>query len=223
EIVNVGTGDITVDPNSTQTIGGQATWRVGPNQVLRIRSDGANWIIILNSTCQVWTEEFTLPISFFRAHPSGGCGALEDVLLSAGRYAQGCPFDGSSIESAYCFYPLPRRWNLGTFTFQPYGFNTAGGAGAVVLQMAAVAAGDNESKDAAVGTFQTSTDTILAAKNQAIGPESAAITIAGTPAINDGVRFVLQRDPTAGGDTYASNYYVECVKIRLSMIAFNDQ
>jgi hypothetical protein len=228
DIVNPGTGVVTIDPNGAQTIGGQATWALGSKQAIRIKSDGANWVIVSLSNCEVWTEELTLPISFFRPHPVGGCGALEDVLMSTGRYAAACPFDATSIESAYCFYPLPRRWNLGTFTFEPYGFNTAGHPplpappGFVVLQMAAVAMGNNESKDVDVGTFQTSIDTIESAKDQAIGPISNPITIAGSPAVNDGIRFVLQRDPTALLDEYGSDYYVEAVKLRLTMIAFND-
>ncbi len=222
-VVNTGSGAVVIDPDGSETIGGLSAWTLRPKQTAILRCDGSNWEIEALSNCRQWSEELAIPISYFRPHASGGCGALEDVLLSSGRYASACPFDGTSIESASCFLPLPRRWNLGTFTFEPYGFNTAGGSGAVVLQMAAVAAGDGETKDAAVGTFQTSTDTILTAKFQAVGPVSSAITIAGTPAVADGIRFVLQRDPTAGGDTYASDYYVETVKVRLTMLAFNDE
>jgi hypothetical protein len=45
EIVNLGTGVITVDPNGSQTINGSSTYAVGPGTSLRIRSDGANWVI----------------------------------------------------------------------------------------------------------------------------------------------------------------------------------
>lgn len=45
EIVNRGTGTITVDANGSQTIDGSLTRLVGAGTSLRIRSDGANWII----------------------------------------------------------------------------------------------------------------------------------------------------------------------------------
>lgn len=161
-------------------------------------------------------HELFLPASALRPHPSGGCGPLEDLLLSSGRYVAGYPFDPTSIESASFGIALPQSWNRGTVTFQPLLLNTAGGSGAVVTQVAAVSAGDDETLDAAVGTFVTSTDTVLAAKRLMLGPESAAITIAGTPAAGDFQRFVFQRDPTAGGDTYASDIYLLGVKLRLT-------
>ena len=46
EIVNRGTGTITVDPNGSQTIDGATTRLVGAGTALRIRSDGANWIVV---------------------------------------------------------------------------------------------------------------------------------------------------------------------------------
>lgn len=161
--------------------------------------------------------ELHLPISAFRPHASGGCGPVEDLLLSSGRYLAAAPFGASAVESASLAIRLPKRWNLGTFTFEPYGLNTAGGSGAVVLQMAGVAVSDGDSLDAAVGTFQTSTDTIQAAKNLMVGPASSAITLAGSPAYKDLLRLVIQRDPVAAGDTYGSSYYVHGVVVRLTV------
>jgi hypothetical protein len=167
-------------------------------------------------------HELHIPIGAFRPHASGGCGPVEDVLLSSGRYISGMPFDPSSIEAASMVFAFPKRWNEGTITVQVYTFNTAGGSGAFVFQASAVAVGDDETLDAAPGTAQTMTDTVLAAKRLQVSPQSAAITIAGTPAVSDLVRLVVQRDPTAGGDTYASDVYVAGVKLRLTVDASED-
>lgn len=42
---NAGVGNITVDGNASETIDGQLTWPVGPNQSLDIYSNGTNWFI----------------------------------------------------------------------------------------------------------------------------------------------------------------------------------
>ena len=167
-------------------------------------------------------NELWIPAAALRPHASGGCGPLEDLLLSSGRYVQGMPFDPTSLESASLAIAMPKRWNKGTFTFQPLLMNTAGGSGAVVFQMAAVAASDDDTLDVAVGTAQTSTDTVLAAKDLMLAPQSAAITMAGSPANGDLSRLVIQRDPTAGGDTYASDIYLLGVVLRLTVSEPND-
>jgi len=177
---------------------------------------------VFNNTVAIYDSlrgivELHLPMSAFRPHASGGCGPVADVLLSSGRYIAGAPFGASAIEAASLAIRLPKRWNLGTFTFEPYGFNTAGGSGAIVLQMAGVAVSNDDSLDAATGSSQSSTDTILAANDLMVGPESNAITIAGTPAYKDLLRLVLQRDPTAVGDTYGSPYYVHGVIVRITV------
>lgn len=161
-------------------------------------------------------HEIFIPATAFRPHTSGGCGALEDLLLSSGRYIAAYPFGASAVESLSMVWEPPRSWDLGTVTFQPSLLNTAGGSGAVVMQMAGVAVSDNDTLDAAVGTFQTSTDAVLAAENRMLGPESSPITIAGTPAALDLVRFVVQRDPVAGGDTYGSVIYFTGMRLRIT-------
>lgn len=162
-------------------------------------------------------HELAIPAAAIRPHDSGGCGILESLLMSSGRYVQGLPFDATAIESASFQLSLPAGWNEGTITAQFKTLNIAGGSGAFVFQLAGVAAGDDDSLDAAVGTFQTATDTILAAKDLMVGPQTSAITIAGTPVAGDLTRFVVQRDPTAGGDTYASDVYLLEVIIRLTL------
>ena len=167
-------------------------------------------------------HELFIPAAALRPHASGGCGVLEDLLLSSGRYVQGMPFDPTSIESASMTIALPKSWNEGTVTAQPLHMNTAGGSGAVVWQFAMVLSRDDDTLDVAVGSFVTSTDTILAAEDLMVGPATTAIAIAGTLAASGLIRIVVQRDPTAGGDTYASDDYLLGFVLRLTTDAPTD-
>ena len=64
----------------------------------------------------------------------------------------------------------------------PLAFPLIAGAGTVSWNLKAVAVSDDDPIDVAYGTFQESEDTFILAEDEHIGPESAAITIAGTPA-----------------------------------------
>lgn len=46
DIVNAGSGPVTIDPNGAQTIDGASTYLLPGSQGVRIRSDGANWVIV---------------------------------------------------------------------------------------------------------------------------------------------------------------------------------
>lgn len=109
-------------------------------------------------------------------------------------------FDATTQEFAQFEVLMPKGWDEGTFTFQPI-WTAASGSGGVVWALQAVATSDDDGMDAAFGTEQTSTDTLLAANDRHVGPTSAAITAAGTPAEGDVVQFQIKRVPADAGDT----------------------
>ena len=88
---------------------------------------------------------------------------------------------------------FPKSWNLGTVTFIPH-WTAASGSGTFICNLAGVAISNDDPLDVAFGTLQSSTDTLITAYDNHVGPESAAITIAGTPAVGDLVNFKLVRD-----------------------------
>lgn len=102
-------------------------------------------------------------------------------------------FDATTSEIVQFEIAFPKSWNLGTVTFIPY-WTAASGSGTAIWALSAVARSDDDPLDVAFGTAQTSTDTLIAAYDMHVGPESSAITIAGTPATGDGVNFKLVRD-----------------------------
>lgn len=113
-------------------------------------------------------------------------------------------FDQTTQEFAVAIAKLPKRWNLGTFTFRPL-WTAASGSGGVVWAVEALAVGDDDTLDAAYGTAQTSTDTLLSANDLHVGPESSAITAAGTPAAGDILLLRVKRVPADAGDTLAAD------------------
>ena len=113
-------------------------------------------------------------------------------------------FDQTTQEFAVAIAKLPKRWNLGTFTFRPL-WTAASGSGGVVWAVEALAVGDDDTLDAAYGTAQTSADTLLSANDLHVGPESSAITAAGTPAAGDILLLRVKRVPADAGDTLAAD------------------
>ena len=103
-------------------------------------------------------------------------------------------FDTTTEENAFFQYSIPKGWNEGTITFRFKWTNTAGlTTETVVMGLKAVALSNDEALDSAWGTEVTVTDTWLAQNDVHISPESAAVTIGGTPAEGDMVLFNLAR------------------------------
>jgi len=111
-------------------------------------------------------------------------------------------FDTTTQEFAQFKWRMPKSWNRDTVSFIPI-WTAASGSGTFAAALQAVAVSNDDALDVAMGTEQTSTDTLLAANDSHAGPESAAITIAGTPATSDLVLFQFKRnvaDDTLGVD-----------------------
>ena len=127
-------------------------------------------------------------------------------------------FDTTTIEVATWEMVMPPDYNGGTITFTPYWTTASTNTGTVIWSLSALAKGDNETLDAAAGTAQTSTDSGLGtAGKEHIGPTSAAITIAGTPAAGVTVAFVLMRDTS---DTHTADARLRFIKINYTASAF---
>ena len=130
-------------------------------------------------------------------------------------------FDTTTEENAFFQWRIPTGWNEGTITFTPYWTNAAGlTTETFVVGLKAVALSNDDALDTAFGTEVTVTDTWLAQNDVHIGPESAALTIGGTPAEGDLVFFNVARKTASDnltGDarllgimlTYTRNNYTD--------------
>lgn len=102
-------------------------------------------------------------------------------------------FDTTTSEGAQFTVAFPKGWDEGTVTFVPY-WTAASGSGTAIFALAGVALSNDDAIDTAFGTSQSSSDTLITALDIHVGPESSAITIAGTPAEGDIVYFQVTRD-----------------------------
>ena len=157
-----------------------------------------------------------IPVVAAAMRPQAANGpASADVTTSEVQYYV-LDFDQSADEFAHFALPMPSSWNEGTITFRPI-WTAASGSGNVIWKLEGLARSDD---DAITGTFsggQTSTDTLLTAGDLHRGPESAAITIAGTPAANDTIFFRVSRDADAAGDTLTADARLIGIEIYVTL------
>lgn len=131
-------------------------------------------------------------------------------------------FDTTTQEYAHFKLAMPDMWNEGTVTFKPYWTNTGGSSTqTVVFSLAGAAFSDDDALNGtAPGTVQTSSDTWLAQNDLHVGPESSAITIAGTPAAGDLVVFQVSR--VVASDNMAGDARLLGLMLFITTNAFNE-
>jgi hypothetical protein len=132
-------------------------------------------------------------------------------------------FDTTTQEFAQFEIFFPKSWNLSTVTFQPVWSHPSTTTNfGVVWGLAGVARSDDDAGDVAFGTAQTSADTGGTTNDIYIGPESSAITIAGTPAAGDTVQFQINRTVADGGDTLAVDARLHGIRLFYTVNAATD-
>lgn len=131
--------------------------------------------------------------------------------------------DFNSATEQYCFFcaPMPYYWDLGTVTAIFY-WTAASGTGDVIFGLQGVATSNDDTLDVALGTAQEVTDTLIATGDQHITSETAAITIAGTPAAGDWVSFRVYRKAAAAGDTLSADARLLGVRLVFSVNKYSD-
>ena len=132
-------------------------------------------------------------------------------------------FDASTDEFAQFSVAFPKSWNEGTITYQVYWTSASTNTGDCIFGLQGVSVGDGDTIDVAYGTAVTVTDAgIGTAEDQQVSAVSSAITIAGSPAVDQQTYFQLFRDANAGGDTFSADARVLGIKIFFTTDAAND-
>jgi hypothetical protein len=132
-------------------------------------------------------------------------------------------FDASTEEHAQFSVAFPKSWNEGTVTFQVYWTPSNTNTGVCIHKLAGVACGDGDTIDVAFGTEVEVNDAgIGTVEDQQVSAESSAVTIAGSPAVNQLTYFEFSRHADGDGDTFTGDARVLGIKIFFTTDAAND-
>lgn len=167
-----------------------------------------------------------VPIMAGAIQPSvtGGCSAVTSVASAANQPdIVTVDFDATTQEYAQFSIPMPESWDEGTITFQPIWSHAATTTNfGVVWDLQAVAVSNDDAIAVAFGTAVTSTDTGGTTNDLYIGPESAAITVGGSPAAGDMVFFRLSRVTGNGSDTMAIDARLHGIRLYMTTSTATD-
>jgi hypothetical protein len=132
-------------------------------------------------------------------------------------------FDATTQENAQFQVAFPKSWDEGTVTFQAFWSSTATDTDGVTWGLQGLALSDNEAIDTAFGTGVTVDDLCQGAAGEVyVAAESAAITIAGTPAAGDLCFFNVFRDVADANDTATEDARLIGIKLHYTTNTHND-
>lgn len=156
-----------------------------------------------------------IPARDWQPSATAGCAALATIASAAGQPdIQTLDFDATTAESAQCQIALERGWNLGTVTFEVEWSHAATATNfGTAWKLSGVAVSDGQLVAQNFGTAITATDTGGTTNNKYRTAESAAVTIANTPALHDVIFLKIERDPANGSDTMAIDARLHGVRL----------
>ena len=128
-------------------------------------------------------------------------------------------FDGASEEIVEFDLVMPEGWNRGTIKAKFYWSSATSSTDGdtVEWEIAAGALSDNDAIDAALGTSQVITDTLLANDGGDLQVTAAtpALTVGGTPALGDLIHFKVSRN-VGGTDDMEEDAWLFGVLIQIT-------
>ncbi len=156
-----------------------------------------------------------IPAREWQPAATGGCAALATITIASNQPdSQSLDFDATTLEAAQCQIALPRGWNLGTVTFEAVWSHAATTTNfGVAWRLRGLALSDAQTMAQAFGTAITVTDTGGTTNMHYRTAESAAMTIANTPALHDTIFLEIARDPANGSDTMAIDARLHGVRL----------
>lgn len=205
---------------------GATNWTTAKGDVAGFRSFGSgNWKLEWRTKNVVVESagKHMIPVTASAMRPQAAGGpASADVTATDVRYYV-LDFDQTTAEYVHFDIPMPSSWDEGTITFVPL-WTAAGGTPGqgVVFSLNAVARSNDDAIAYTFTTSVTSTDVLLATGDHHRGPESAALTVEGSPAANDMVSFRLSRVPTDGSDTLAADARLRGIELYITTSAAVD-
>lgn len=166
-----------------------------------------------------------IPASAMSPTPTNGATDPGIVELTAGNPClRVLDFVNANDTFAQFEVSFPKSWDKGTVTFQAFWTVSSPVSTGVAWALQAVCVSNDEPIDVAYGTAVVVTDNAGgSADDLLVSDESAAVTIAGTPADDDVCYFQVYRDVSDAGDDMVEDARLVGVKIFYTTNAGNDE
>jgi len=169
------------------------------------------------------TETMWVPASAMYAATTNGADPQQVETTATRPDMKVLDFDAGTDEFAQFSVAFPKSWNEGTITYQCFWTPSSTNTGNCIFGLQGVSCGDSDTIDVVYGTAVNITDAgIGTVEDQQVSPVSSAVTIAGSPAVDQQTYFQLFRDANAGGDTFTGDARVLGIKIFFTTDAAND-
>ena len=168
-------------------------------------------------------ETMWVPASAMYASTTNGAAPAQVETTALRPDMKVMDFADSADDHAQFSVAFPKSWNEGTITYQCFWTPSTTNTGDCIFGLQGVACGDGDTIDAAFGTAVNITDAgIGTVEDQQVSAESSAVTIAGSPAVDQQTYFQIFRDANVGGDTYTGVARLLGIKIFFTTDAAND-
>lgn len=167
-----------------------------------------------NLANDIGKETVWLPKSSWTGRTTNGAAAGSFETTNNKRMVETFDFDTAADEFIQTQIKMPKGWDLGTLIGQAEWSHpsTATNFG-VAFFLQAVALANADLLDTAFGTAVSMIDTGGATDTKYTTPESAGMTVAGSPAAEELVGLQLYRDVSDAGDTLAVDARFEGLKL----------
>ena len=171
-------------------------------------------------------QTIPLPAPGWTPTTTNGCASIASAETTADTHPDiiGLAFDPTADEACQITIPFNKAWDEGTLTFRVFWTTTGADTDGVAWALHGVACSDGDAiTSGAYGTPVVVTDNIQSVANdQLVTAESAAVTIAGTPAEGDLCYFRFFRDVSDAADTAAEDCIMQAVHLYYTTDAGND-
>ena len=211
EITNAATGNGPIIGASGET-----------NVDLNLNPKGSGTLKSGSSAVKIAGKE-TIWVPAVAMYPNTTNGAeAAQVELSNGPEIKVLDFDKTSDEFAQFAVAFPKSWNEGTVTFQAFFTATSTNTGTTAFVLQGVALADNGDLNTAFGTAVGPTAKAHSGTSNDLDvtAESGAVTIAGSPGVDEYVFFQISRDVSA--DDLDADARLLGIKLFFTTSAAND-
>ena len=181
-------------------------------------------LTVTGTSPSVGKQTIFIPAQAMRPSVTNGATALADSETTATRPdITGLSFIAASDTYAQFQIEYPKSWNQGTLTFKAAWESAATGTTGVAIALQAVAVSDGDTYDVVYGTAIVVTDDAQSTpEDRLVTAESAAMTVAGTPADDDVIMFQVFRDVSDANDDMTEAMTLTGIRIFYTTDASND-